>query len=327
MNRSSLFFFSILSLALGAWLIGLTGGSGVDFSSENFGKTTEENSSEPLVFVFQKQKDPRELQEAAKKVGEFLGEKLGREVIVRVPSNYSASVQALVSNTADFAYTSSLPFLLARRDGGAKLLLAEERMDLKGNMRTDYDALLVTRADSPLKDISSLKGKASELRVAFTSPTSTSGYLFAHKRLLDEGILKLGETPKEVFKSARFAGSYTAALEEVLAGRADVAAVSYYTVEGPKAAKYLSPEKLKQLRVLARTPGVPTHLVVAAKKVSPELAEEAKKALLELSAVHPELLEDVYGTGSFKEVEEEPHVSKTVEAVKGLGLPVDDLNK
>ena len=76
-----------------------------------------------LVFIFQKQKDPNQIKDAADKVGKYLTKELGMPVKVKVPSDYSASVQALISKNADFAYTSSLPFLLAKRDGGAELLL------------------------------------------------------------------------------------------------------------------------------------------------------------------------------------------------------------
>ena len=280
---------------------------------------------ESLVFVFQKQKNPAELKSASERVGEFLEAELGQPVRVRVPSDYSASVQGLVSKKVDFAYTSSLPFLLARRDGGASLLLAEQREDIKGKIRTDYDALLVVREGSGLKSLADLKSRAKNLRIAFTSPTSTSGYVFAYKRFIDEGILQAKQDPKKVFKSVRFAGSYTQALEEVLAGRADVAAVSYYTLEGPKAGVYLSKEKLAKLRILARTPGVPTHVITARAGLEQSIKAKVKTALLKLAKDRPELLEDVYGTASFKEVDEVSHVEKTVSAVEYIGLPVDKL--
>src|SRR5690606_10991380 len=106
-----------------------------------------------LVFVFQKQKNPTELKAAADKVAEYLTDELDMTVKVRIPTDYSASIQALVSKKADFAYTSSLPFLLARRDGGASILLAEQRKDVAGKLRTEYDSVFVVRKDSQLKSI------------------------------------------------------------------------------------------------------------------------------------------------------------------------------
>ena len=98
-----------------------------------------------LIIVFQKQKRPDQVKQASEKVAGYLSSELGVKVKAQVPSNYSASVQALVSKKADFAYTSSLPFLLAKRDAGAQLILAEERPDSTGKLRTDYDSVFVVR--------------------------------------------------------------------------------------------------------------------------------------------------------------------------------------
>lgn len=284
-----------------------------------------EDASKELVFIFQKQKDPNEVKAAADKVAAYLSNALGRTVRAQVPGDYSASVQALISKKADFAYVSSLPFLLARRDGEAELLLAEELIDPRGKPRTEYDSVLVVSKDSPLKTVDDLVQQASALRMVFTSPTSTSGYVFAYSRFVDENLLKPKQDPNTAFKSVQFGGSYTQAVEQVLSGRGDVAAVSYYVVEGPRASTYLTDEQRSKLRILARTPGVPTHLIAARAGLDPELKDKVAQALLKMSSEHPELLEDVYGTAKFVEVDENKHIGKTVEAVTRIGLPIDGL--
>ena len=284
-------------------------------------------AAEDITFVFQKQKSPDQVKSAADKVAEYLSRELGQTVRAQVPGNYSASVQALVSQKADFAYVSSLPFLLARRDGGAELLLAEERVDPKGAPRTEYDSIFVVPSDSPYKTIGDLVEDAANVRMVFTSPTSTSGYVFAYSRLVDEKLLGNKQDPKSVFKSVQFGGSYTQAVEQVLAHRGDVCVVSYYVVEGPQADKYLTLEQRSKIRVLARTPGVPTHLVAARKGVGAELKAKVRHALLKLGEEQPELLEDVYGTARFVEVDEDAHVRSTVKAVERIGLPIDGLVK
>ena len=275
-----------------------------------------------LTFVFQKQKDPASIKLEADRVAEFLSEKLGQQVRTQVPSDYAASVQALVSKRADIAYIDSIAFLLARRDGGAKMLLAEQRLDSRGQLRTDYDSIFVVRQDSQLSDLAQVVGGAKNLRIAFTSPTSTSGYVMAYRRLVKEGLLQAGQNPKRAFKSVSFAGSYTAALEQVLADRADLCAVSYYALEGKGADKYLARKKRNKLRVLARTPGVPTHVVAARAGLEPKLVAEIRSALLALSDAQPHLLEDVYGTSRFVRVDEDQHVQASVEAIEYLQLPI-----
>lgn len=282
-------------------------------------------ASDELVFIFQKQKDPNQIKAAAEKVGTYLSNQIGIPVRVQVPLDYSASVQALVSKKADFAYVSSLPYLLARRDGQAEVLLVEQRVDPSGVARTEYDSVFVVPADSPLMSFDDLVKQAKDIRFVFTSATSTSGYIFPYSRFVDAGLLKPGQDPKEVFKSVQFGGGYTQAVDQVLAGRADVATVSYYVVEGDSVGTYLNAEQVKKIRILARTPGVPTHLVAARSGLSEEVKSKVRQALISLSKDQPQLLEDVYGTASFVEADGSAHVAKTVEAVERIKLPIENL--
>lgn len=287
-----------------------------------------QDESDTLVFVFQKQKDPAQIRTSAELVASYLSEVLHQKVQIFVPTSYAASVQAIVSKKADIAYVSAIPFLLAKRDAGAELLLAEQRVDSRGMARTDYESVFVVAKDSELHAMEDLVAKASELRMAFTSRTSTSGYVMANWRLVQEGLLVPGQDPREVFASVVFGGNYTLALQEVLEGRADVCAVSYYTVEGPAAGRYLKSEQLDRLRILARTPGVPTHLVCVRRDLEDDLKWQIREALLSLSRERPILLEDVYGAKKLVEVDPEHHVLKAAQAAQylgGFGVSLDQL--
>jgi phosphonate transport system substrate-binding protein len=281
----------------------------------------------PLVFAFQPQKDPAGIRKAADDVAAYLSKSLNREVQVLVPLAYAATVQALVSKRADVAWLSSLPFLLARRDGGARMLLAEVRTDTRGRARTDYDSVFVVPANSPLKSFADLKRTANQQRMVFTSNTSTSGFVFPYDRLIREGVLKRAQPPEQAFRSVAYGGGYTQALEQVIAGRGDVCAVSDYTVEGPKRTTYLPEDKQKLLRILSRTPGVPTHCVAASSAVSVADGKAIQQALLDLTRTNPALLSDVYGATGLKLVSEAQHVRATVDAIERTGLPIQGLVK
>jgi phosphonate transport system substrate-binding protein len=279
----------------------------------------------PLVFAFQPQKDPAGIKAAADRMSAALGERLGRRVEVLIPLAYAATVQALVSRRADVAWISSLPFLLAERDGGAELLLAEVRTDTQGRQRTDYDSVFVVPVDSPLRSFDDLKRGSKSLRMAFTSNTSTSGYVFPYARMVREGMLRRGQPPEQVFRSVSYAGGYTQALEQLLAGRADVAAVSDYTVEGPRRTAYLPEDRQRQLRVLARTPGVPTHVVAVRGGLDAPTKAAIREALLAVSRSDPALLSDVYGASSLRVVDPRRHLRGTVQAIELTGLPIRGL--
>lgn len=290
---------------------------------------TAANGSDPaeLVFIFQKQRDPTQIKTNADKAAAFLSNELGIPVKAVVPTEYAASVQALVSKQADFAYISAVPFLLARRDGGATLLLTEQRIDPQGKARTSYDSVFVVRADSSLHSIGDIVAEAADLRMVFTSTTSTSGYIMAYARLVDEGLLIPKQDPREVFASVNFAGSYTLALQQVLESRADLCAVSYYTVEGDTADVYTTAEEREKLRIIARTPNVPTHLICARGGLSNRLKDRVKAALIKLSHDQPDLLKNVYGAMTFVETDEDQHVAAAVGALNRLGMPIEKFVK
>jgi len=280
-------------------------------------KESEKNPTK-LVFSFQKQKDPKKVKETAELVSKKLSKDLGLPVEVMIPSSYGASVQALVSNHAQVAYMSSIPFLLAKSEAPVRPLLVEERAD-----KTFYHSIFVVKKDSPYKTLHDLKNK----RMMFTSPTSTSGYVMAYSRLVDEKILAPQQSPKDFFSEVRFAGGYDRALLSVLNGQADACAVSDYTMVGKKADIYLSEEQRDQLRILTRTPGVPTHLIAIRDDLPAQLQSKLKSALLKISQERPELLADVYGAAKFVEVNEDIHLKGAVNALANTGLDKKKLVK
>ena len=280
-----------------------------------------------LTILFQKQKDPAQIKAHADQVAQYLSQQMGVEVQAFVPGAYSASVQALVSAKADLAYVSSVPFLLAQRDAGAELLLAEQRPDPQGAQRTDYDSIFVVAKDSNLTSMQDLVANAQDLRIAFTSTTSTSGYVMAYARLVNEGLLSAGQDAKDVFKSVVFAGSYSQALQQVLDGKADVCAVSDYTLEGPRADAYLDQTQRSRLRVLARTPGVPTHVICSRPGLSDGFKDRLVESLLKLGQEQPDLLANVYGANAFVKVDPTSHLAAAVQAVQYLGIPIESFVK
>ncbi len=269
---------------------------------------------ETLIFSFQKQKKPDELQAAAQTMAQELTRITGKKVEVLVPTTYAASVQGLISNKVHVAYMDSLPFVLANQEAHIEIIAVEKR-----NNRTDYDSLIVVRKESPIKGLQDLRGK----NMVFTSPTSTSGYLMPFARLLDD---KLIENPTQLttyFKNIIFAGGYDKALQALINGQADAAAFSDYVIEGKKADLYGSSSDRQKVRILARTSGVPTHLVAINGNLSTQLKNKVQKALLQISKEKPEILSSVYGAAELVVPENlQDHIQKTRHALKQTGLDV-----
>lgn len=267
---------------------------------------------ETLIFSFQKQKNPDELASSTKLVGEFLSKEIGKKVEVVVPTSYGTTVQGLISQKVHVAYMDSLPYLLANNEVKLQIMAVEKR-----NSRTEYDSLLVVAKDSPVKTLADLKGK----KMAFTSQTSTSGFLFPYSRLLADKVISKPTELDAYFSGVIYAGGYDKALLAVANGQADVAAFSDYAYEGPKANLYGTEEIRSKVRILTRTSGVPTHLIAAQANLSQELRSKIQNALMKLSKDKPEVLSSVYGAAELTlPKKDNQHVEKTQMALKATGL-------
>ncbi len=265
-----------------------------------------------IVFSFQKQKNPEELKSAMLLVSEYLSKRINKKVDVIVPTSYGATVQGLISDKVHIAYLDSLPFILASAEVPLEIIAVEKR-----NGRTEYDSLIVVAKESPIRSLKDLKGK----KMAFSSQTSTSGFLFPLFRLIDEKQVKSLEELSQFFSQIIYAGGYDKALLAVANGQADAAAFSDYAFEGPKADLYGTPEVRAKVRVLSRIQGVPTHLIATSKKLSPGLNQKIQSALFDLGKEKPELLSSVYGAAELSKSREK-HVEKTKTALNVTGLEV-----
>lgn len=278
---------------------------------------TLQSFSETLVFSFQKQKNPEDLKKSTAVIAEKLSSEIQQKIEVLVPTSYGATAQGLISNKVHVAYMDSLPYILASQEADLDIIAVEKR-----NGETQYNSVFVVKKESSLKTLKDLKGQ----RIAFSSQTSTSGYLFPFKRLLDEKLIKQPSDLKTFFSQTIYAGGYDKALLAVLNGQADVAAVSDYAIEGAKADLYLTAEQRSQLQILTRTPGVPTHLIAISKKVPQATREKIRAALFKIAKDQPDLLSSVYGAAELV-VPTGKHTQKTLEALNQTGLNVKEFVK
>lgn len=265
---------------------------------------------ETLVFSFQKQKNPDEIQKTASQVADFLSKEIGLKVDVLIPTSYGTTAQGMISKKVHVAYMDSLPFILASNEAQLEITAVEKR---KG--KTSYDSIIVVPVDSTAKSLKDLKGKT----FAFTSQTSTSGYLYPFARLVKEKEIKSPADLAQYFSQISYAGGYDKALLAVAKGQAQAAAVSDYAFEGEKSDLYIDAVNKAKLKILTRTPGVPTHLIAVSKDLSEALRAKIQNALLRLSKEKPELLSSVYGAAELVKADN-THVKNTELALKDTQL-------
>lgn len=219
---------------------------------------------------------------------------------------------------------SAWPATLASTRADARIVLAEQREVIVGETPTVapfYYSYYVVPKDSPYTSLDDLKGKT----VAYSSSTSTSGYIFPVAKLVEEGYVAAPAAgkeanPKEHFGNVVFAGGYAQAWEALKNGQVDVAVTA-----GDINAK-LYHEVLDNTRVIATQGPIPSHAVVFSKSFDGAPADALKASFLELKGDERDLMRQLVSGifVEFKETTTEEHVAGLTGALASTGLRFQD---
>jgi phosphonate transport system substrate-binding protein len=228
--------------------------------------------------------------DAARKLGERLADKLRdpieREVRPVVYADYHALVDCLVRGEVDIAWMPPLPFLDAADRGAGSLAMAMR------HGRTSYEAAIVVRADSALRELADLRGRTA----AWVDRDSASGFMFPQVELLRE----LG-SPRTVLARESFLGSHRAVCEAVANGWADAGATYAVRDESGavRSAGWIEAlgERAGELRPIRFIGPIPADNIAHRPHLPSELARQLTQALLDLrlDAGGRALLREVFG--------------------------------
>ncbi len=267
--------------------------------------TTTPDSKE-FVIALKPDKDPDKMLEERGALKTFLEAKLGKKVEVIIPTSGAVIIEGLGNGTIDLAYLSATDMVTARENNSGEILLAGE---IDG--KTTYESYWVTLADKPYKTIADLKGKP----VAFSSKTSTSGGIVPIHNLIQAGLIPPGGKPEDFFGEGNvwYGSGYVSAVERVLAGQSEAAAVSYYVLDKDK---HLTAEQRSKLSKLQAQGPVPTHVLTVRSKLSPKNKAALRAALLELNGEGNTDLRDKVFTSELVIVDETAHLAPIIQALK-----------
>jgi phosphonate transport system substrate-binding protein len=270
-----------------------------------------------LTMIFPSRKDAPDLQSKADKVAQFLSKELKMPVQAKVGDD-TAAVEALRGNTADMAFLSSRPALKAEELAGARLYLAEVRPNYSG--RYTYSSIIVVPKNSALKTLNSSKATLEQLRgkrMAFTSPTSGSGFIFPVGELVKQKLVPNRDRLDSFFGQVVYGGDYSKALRAVVQGQADAGAVSEYALNAP----YITDAEKNQLRVLHKIPGVPAHGVAIDDDIPAPMRDRIINAMLKLNEPqNNEMLRGLYNSTELVKVDHTKHLAPIREALKNAGI-------
>ena len=261
-----------------------------------------------LVVALKPDKNPDTMQQERKTLSEFLSAKLGKPVEVIVPLTSAVILEGMANGTVDLGYLSATDMINARRKNIADILLAGE---IDGN--NWYRSYWVSLKEKPYDGVDDLRGKP----IAFSGKTSTSGFLIPLWDMKQKGLLDKPDAESFFGKgNVWFGTGYVSAIERVLNGEAEAAAVSYYVLDKDK---HLTAEQRARLKKVAEQGPVPTHVIAVRSSISASDREAIRKAIDSMNEPANATLRDNVFTSKLVPVDPEKHLAPLRDALNFTG--------
>ncbi len=239
--------------------------------NENLPKGVEYNSlkDNSLKFGFDLRLEPKEDVRIYLPFLQYLEEATGYKFAIRFTEKYEDTVENLGKGLIHFAALGPVNYVLAKKKYEVGCLV----MGLNVYGKPEYRAAIITRIDSPIKDIKDLKGKT----FAFGDKFSTQGHLIPRKMLEEAGI-SLKDLSMYVFT-----GSHANTARAVINGR--------YEAGGIQDQLALRLQAEGKIRILALSQPYPSSMICYSKKIEPSIVSSVRKALLTFNPKDPKFRE------------------------------------
>ncbi|MFP6854720.1 MAG: phosphate/phosphite/phosphonate ABC transporter substrate-binding protein, partial [Opitutales bacterium] len=255
-----------------------------------------------LQVALKANKNPEAMLAERDALQKYLTAKMGVEVEVIIPTSSAAILEGFANQTIDVGYLSSTDAARNLAQDAASVLLVHLR-----NGQPHYDSIWLSLADKKYESIEELKGKP----VAFAKRSSTSGFLIPLRDLHERKLINETVGLEDFFSKTIYGTGYVSAVEKVLSGEAEAAAVSDYVYTGDK---YLDADQKSKLKILQKQGPVPSHTICYRLSLSNEDRDFIRATLLAMNADNPELRDKVFN-GELVEVNPEEHLKVTLEAL------------
>lgn len=208
----------------------------------------------------------------------ILEAELGMEVNVTVATDYNALIEAMASGQVHVGLLATASYVLAKEEGAAEVILKSLRYDVDDNGNTledqplvdGYKSQLIVGADSGITGVEDLVGK----RIAISSFTSTSGFVWPANLLADNGI-----DPESDVTWVN-AGGHDNAVLAVINGTAD-AAFTFKDARTLVAGDYPNVNEL--VIFLQDTENIPNDTIAVIPDLDEDLVQRIKDAFIAIS--------------------------------------------
>ncbi len=210
---------------------------------------------------------PKESLSTYQEFFDYLGEKLGKKIVLEQRKTYSEINELLGKGEVDLAFICSGPYVSGKDKYGLELLAAPEV-----NGSHFYNAYLIVNKNSRFKTIEDLRGRV----FAFTDPDSNTGKLAPIAWLK-----KIGEKPETFFGSFIYTYSHDNSILAVSKGVVDGASVDGLIWEY---FNKTNPDLTSKTRVILKSENYGMPPLVAAKQVPEPTKDAIRKALFGMRA-------------------------------------------
>lgn len=243
-------------------------------------------------------------------LADYLAKKLGIPVDLVVPDSYASVIDRFARYELHVAIFSPLNYVLAKKRVPGLIVLASPIVQ----GASSYASYVVTRETSGITSLAGLRGK----RFAFVDRSSTSGFLYPYAHLLEQGY-----HPETFFGSMTFLGDHSAVVAAVMDGTVDAGATFAAAINMLREPT----EASTRFSILAKTGRIPYDAYVASPRLSQEIIDGLRSALLSLNTRTDEgrqILRGTSGINGFVEVGDEHYdgIRKVYQRVEeGRGSP------
>ncbi|AWT61009.1 MAG: putative phosphite transport system-binding protein PtxB [Candidatus Moanabacter tarae] len=259
--------------------------------------TEESVTRESITIALKPDKNPDRLIKEKAALEVYLSDELLHPVKVIVPLSSAVITTGFANGSIDLGFLSSTEAAKAINAEVADVLLAGE---IDGS--THYLSYWVSLKENSYSSIEELRGKP----IAFSSRTSTSGFLIPTWDLFKRKLITEDEGPEGFFGEGNvfYGVGYVSAIEKVLSGEVEAAAVSYYVIDEDR---YLTPVQRSRLRMVSSQGPVPTHTISCRRTLDLSLRNRVKKVLLQMNQNNSKLRDLVFNS-KLVEVDPKKHL-------------------
>ena len=192
-------------------------------------------------------------------LADYLSEKLGQTIHVKVSESYKSHIERVGEERMDLAYLGPASFVKVIDTYGEKTLLS--RLEVNG--KPFFHGMIIAKQNSSIKTLNDLTDKT----FAFGDPNSTMSHLVPLYMLQEADI------DVDKFKKTAFLGSHNNVALGVLG--------EYYDAGGVKEGVYYKYRE-RGLRLVATSPPVSEHIFVANKNLPQESIEILRQSMFQL---------------------------------------------